>query len=179
MSTNDAVAKKGIEQRTINAATESMTVTRDAAGSWTVSKADVEYIVVLGTRGYKCECADHHYRHNECKHIRRVQMIYGSRPVPELDRLVPIDVELEIRAKGLESDDVSTDGGTDVSGADDELRAETCPNGHTYCDGHDSELERPELCGECWSEWAAYDPDDFKLDDDELEALADRSGVNR
>lgn len=32
-----------------------------------------------------------------------------------------------------------------------------CPNDHPYCEGADSPAEKPELCMDCWHEWAAYD----------------------
>lgn len=34
-----------------------------------------------------------------------------------------------------------------------------CPHGNAYCEGADSPAEKPELCFECWDEWAAYEPE--------------------
>lgn len=88
------------DERDIRAATESMTVVHEGRGNWTVYSGETsEYDVFLVGDEWKCECADHHYRGNLCKHSRRVQMLLGERPVPELSRATKTDVEHEMDSR--------------------------------------------------------------------------------
>lgn len=34
-----------------------------------------------------------------------------------------------------------------------------CPHGHPYCEGAGSPAEKPELCFDCWDEWASSEPE--------------------
>jgi hypothetical protein len=56
-------------------------IARGAPGLYTVVAESGREYVVEPTLG-SCECADCRYRDRTCKHIRRVQMAVGDRPIP-------------------------------------------------------------------------------------------------
>lgn len=84
--------------KTRRAAVESMTIHSCENAMWEVysgTKA-VGYTVFAlgGLSTWGCECPDHHYRGNVCKHIRRIQMCLGLRDIPETPGHSKPDVEL-------------------------------------------------------------------------------------
>ena len=86
------------DKRDVRAAKESMTVVSEGPGLWTVySGEESEYPVFLDGE-WKCYCRDHYHRRKLCKHIRRVQMELGERPVPDLPGRTDVEVMMSANA---------------------------------------------------------------------------------
>jgi len=90
----EAIAERaGLEERTVKAATEYLTVhgtgiARDTPGLYKVtSQSGSEYTVDLYQGA--CDCPDHEYRDVRCKHIRRAEMAVGERPIPDIEGVDP------------------------------------------------------------------------------------------
>lgn len=80
-------SSSSIEPRTRRALCEYLTVlddvgeARDARDLYVVvSQSGNEYVV--DARGGVCTCKDFQHRGGQCKHIRRVELIRGDRPIP-------------------------------------------------------------------------------------------------
>lgn len=84
MSIHESAPTESIEldDRTVRALTESMTVLPEGEDIYTVvgENGNGEYRV--DTRVGRCTCRDHRFRDVECKHIRRVAFAVGDRPIP-------------------------------------------------------------------------------------------------
>lgn len=121
MNENDTGAEEanGAQKRTIRAATESMSLDRHAGetGDFDVySQSGSVYRVNLITK--TCDCPDHQHNDRHCKHLRRVEIEAGQRPVPDLDQQTDVEVMINARAdqQAAETDqqEVATDGGVVV-----------------------------------------------------------------
>jgi hypothetical protein len=87
----------GVDDRTVRAATEHMTVYEEVPEVYGVaSESGSEYTV--DRREPACTCPDFRYRDVECKHIKRVRMAVGAVDVEDLER------QFETRAADLEAD---------------------------------------------------------------------------
>ena len=83
---------------------------RGADGLYEVTTASgSEYIVNMHTES--CTCGDHEYRHNKCKHIRRVAYETGVRAIPGWVNLDVIDDALGEFVESGEPRVAMTDGG--------------------------------------------------------------------
>lgn len=89
--------------KTRRAAVESMVIHADGDSMWTVySGTEAVGYTVFGFGGlssWRCECPDYHYRRNECKHIRRVQMALGLRDIPEVPGRPDVKLMMDSRAR--------------------------------------------------------------------------------
>ena len=78
-----------LTERDVRAAGEFLLVVETAPDLYHVySEEGKEYTV--DARGGVCDCADCRYRDVSCKHVRRVQMERGERPVPDGVQLDPL-----------------------------------------------------------------------------------------
>lgn len=166
-----------LEQRDVRALTECMSVLEpfaDASPSeyLIVSESGSEYHVdvLVGT----CDCPDHEHRGAHCKHLRAAEFASGRREIPEwvdhsaientlgehidASPVFASEVEPAPDVTGEAPQRAVTDGGAVVSDSEPQGSdgQDGCPHGHPRCDGADADDERPELCPECWEEWAAY-----------------------
>lgn len=93
-----------IEPRTLRAATEHMTVIEKERALFSVTTQNgTEYTVDLCEPA--CSCPDFEFRKGveECKHIRRVRLVYGQIDIDALeDRLASTADDLESNAVELE-----------------------------------------------------------------------------
>ena len=89
MTVATAVTVGAIEDRDRSAATEYLTSVEFVPDMFHVySQAGTEYTIDLRTAS--CTCPDAEYRNVRCKHIRRVEMEVGKRPIP-----VGVDVNVD------------------------------------------------------------------------------------
>ena len=81
-----------ITERDVRAAGEYLLVVEAAPDFYHVySEEGKQYFV--DARGGVCDCADCRYRDVSCKHVRRVEMERGERPVPDGVQVDPLLVE--------------------------------------------------------------------------------------
>jgi len=140
MSTNvsqreNATENRRIDRRTERALSECMTVlpdhgpARDAPGLFVVIGENENGEYLVDTRTGSCDCEDMQYRAPEggCKHLRRVRVLTGDRPLPtwipevvDIDSRIGANVDKNVRF-------VQTDGGmirTDDSDEDTDADAD-------------------------------------------------------
>jgi len=81
-----ATESRPTSKRDLKAATEYMVVTEHAPGMFEVYAEDGENAYVVDAVGGACECDDYRYRMpaDGCKHVRRVRMRNGDRPLPPI-----------------------------------------------------------------------------------------------
>lgn len=123
MSANTTTAEEsnGIEKRTKRAATESMSLDRYAgnAGEYDVhSESGSVYRVDLIAGSCSCPDDEHNAPAGGCKHVRRVEIATGQRPVPELGQETDVERMIDARADQTDAQtdhqEVATDGGAVV-----------------------------------------------------------------
>lgn len=99
---DDAGADIDVEERTARALTEYMAVLPEGDGAdiYTVVGQNGGTYTVDGREG-RCTCPDHEYRGARCKHLRRVALATGARPVP--DGVDGVDSQLGMHVDGAAS----------------------------------------------------------------------------
>ena len=155
MSTYESDDHESIDNRTVRALTEYLTVlpdygrARGADGLYmVVSESGEEYLVDGVTGACRCPDAEHRDPEGGCKHVRRVAFATGEEAIPgEVDDVDPQlgdhvagePITAEARADEAA---VATDGGSEIIEADD--------GGVILDDGDDTDdsTERPDDC-EC------------------------------
>lgn len=100
MSTTMPSGDAQLGKRDVKALTEPMMVVEDHPDVWSdaevvVYNEDREYTVNLAL-GF-CDCADHHYRGADCKHMRRAGYALGQLEVPSWVDVESIDRPLRER----------------------------------------------------------------------------------
>lgn len=113
----DPFTGKSFEKRDLRAATEGITLENEAPGMY---EARGKYMLDIVEA--VCECPDHRYRNNHCKHLRKAEMLEDDRdipPVPGLDEDLrqKLEKEREQREKNEEHEETPiADGGVATSG---------------------------------------------------------------
>ena len=100
MSTNELDGHESIEPRTECSLTEYMSVLPEGGEMYTVVGQNGGTYTVDGRRG-RCTCPDHEHRGARCKHLRRVALATGARPVP--DGVDGVDSQLGMHVDGAAS----------------------------------------------------------------------------
>lgn len=109
-----------LDDRTVRALTEYMTVLDGEGDVYTVvgENGGGEYRV--DTRKGRCTCADHEYRSARCKHIRRVAFATGEEAIPAWIDGDSLDSQLGEHVDG-EIHFAASDGGIIVADDDSEI----------------------------------------------------------
>jgi hypothetical protein len=93
-STAEESSGTDVEQRTLRAATESITLLEtgprvegsdglyEAVSQSGARDGDGPDTYVVNARRVACECPDHEHRNARCKHLRRLELIKGERELP-------------------------------------------------------------------------------------------------
>jgi hypothetical protein len=121
-----------VDSRTERALSECMTVlpnhgsARDAPGLFVVIGENENGEYLVDTRTGSCDCDDMRYRDPDggCKHLRRVAVLTGDRPIPtwipdvvDIDTTIGANVDKNVRF-------VQTDGGVVTTDADEDIWSE-------------------------------------------------------
>ena len=100
----------GLDERDVRALTEYLTVLADVGrvrGAddlfLVVSESGSEYLV--DARGGRCDCPDAEHRGARCKHLRRVALATGARPVPVGADSLGVDPQLGMHVDGGPADE--------------------------------------------------------------------------
>lgn len=84
-------AGEAFEKRDLRAATEGIKLEKEAPGMyWARGKYMLDVFQAV------CECPDHRFRNNHCKHLRKAEMLEDERdipPIPDLDEDLREQVE--------------------------------------------------------------------------------------
>lgn len=102
----NTVAGVDVEERTARALTEYMAVLPEGDGTemFTVVGQNGGTYTIDARRG-RCTCPDHEHRGARCKHLRRVALATGARPVPAGVDSLGVDPQLGMHVDGGPADE--------------------------------------------------------------------------
>jgi len=152
-----ALERAALDDRTVRALTERMTVcddvgqARGAPGIYVVTtESGSEYLV--DAREGRCTCPDAQHRDVRCKHQRRINFATGERAIPACLDVTAVDPQLGEHVDGTPHV-TATDGGTAVDGTEDSQTPDDDDDNACDC----SDLPDSVPCFECYCSGAEFD----------------------
>jgi hypothetical protein len=130
-----------LDQRDVRALTEYITVLPEGGDIYTVVGQNQNGEYAVDSREGRCTCADHRYRGTRCKHIRRIALATGERPIPAWVDADEVDSQLGEHVEGTPKVAVTDGGVTLASFADEKDDEDGC-----WCDDHSFP------CFDCYSD---------------------------